>query len=238
MRELSKLEQKIVGQICTGTRLIGGILDEYLDDLVIVVDRDENKLDLRIKVPPNADRDKYIREKANFVTETIVIIINLLDYFREQGYLLTYYPAHGRTVKGYFVNEKNKDDYKNNPEAYTGWWFTDKEVQALFFQYLDIIFIASETLKQLHKDNYVTREQRRHRQSMRVAWSAIAVMLLIGLLGIFDNYADKDNTIKLDPFQFQSIKETVDNISTQLDTLNNSVNHQQTINDTTDKTMK
>lgn len=228
MRELSKFERELVIKICDDTRDIGGLLNDYLVGIVIAIDRDSDQIHLKMKLPPEIDitDTKYVENKAIYVTEIIVIIVNLLNYLTKEGYLTTYHPAHGISIKGNFVNIKERDNFNEHPDLYSSIWrFTDQGVKEMLFSYLDTLFIIPEILKDLVRNNFKTQEQIRHSQNLRVTWCSIMVAFLIGVIGLILTWqSNKDKTSKIDPNQFEIIQNRLNAISTHIDTLNKTLN--------------
>lgn len=66
MRELSQFERDLVKKLCDDTRDIGGLLNDYLDRVIIEIDRDTDQITLKFNVPPEADNtsSKYVIERA------------------------------------------------------------------------------------------------------------------------------------------------------------------------------
>jgi hypothetical protein len=240
MRELSKFEQDIVKKICVDVRDIGGLLNDFLKGIVVEIDRDNNQITLKIEVPAEAvnTNSTYVRERANYLTKKIVIIVNLLNYLTREGYLLTYFPAHGRSIKGHFVHKGDIEDFNKNPEKYsTHWQFTDEDVKIMLFNYLDISFITTETLIDLAKKNFKTQEQIRHSQNLKATWCGISIAFMIGVSGLLLTWnSNKDKFIQFDAKQFEIIQSKLNNISTHIDTLNKTL--KQNKSDTTNMTKK
>ena len=53
----------------------------------------------------------------------------------------------------------------------------------------------SEELKELVKDNFITKEEQRFKKQVRISWYAIALSFIIGIIGTCSNSSDKTETI-------------------------------------------
>lgn len=80
-------------------------------------------------------------------------------------------------------------------------------------KYTSGIFFISQTLKELVKDNFKSKEQKRHRNTMIAAWVAIALSILMGLVGLFQQPSDKITT------PLNSINKNISDISLKVDSI-------------------
>ncbi|MFG5858025.1 hypothetical protein LDB17_07490 [Dysgonomonas sp. Shenzhen-Wh21] len=80
-------------------------------------------------------------------------------------------------------------------------------------RYSSSFVYVSQTLKELVKDNFKSKEQKRHRNTMIAAWVAIALSILMGLVGLFQQPSDKITT------PLNSINKNISDISLKVDSI-------------------
>jgi hypothetical protein len=221
MREISDLEKHILDQICKERTHISKLLVDHIPNLIMKIDRDNEKVSLKILERPN--QRKSVIDTAVEQTEMIIYIIEFLLYLDERGYIMTGKFAHGTTIQGHFVTEENFRIYNQNQSDYTNWDFTDKEIEKYIFNYCDLTIFPSYVLKIFKKSGYRTKEDKRHHQTLFVSYFAILVSLLLGFWSIYQITLGDQPTKKQMDQLIVSVKniKIPDNLptSTQIDTL-------------------
>ncbi len=191
MRTLSKFERKVVKKLCEKHQIFGDLFEkDFLQDLIIELTNDtiNEKYEIKFLIKKEVlDSDELFWEKMREVTERIVQTINLLNYLKSQAYIFSFKVAHGFSVHGLIGLKEVVKDYQDNSAKYIETPYPDIKTYNFIFEYVDNVFASTEALKDYIKKGFRTKEQVRHRQILYVAWTAIFVTALIGLIGFFCN---------------------------------------------------
>lgn len=188
MRFLGEDEKKIVTKLSRdGYQFFSDLFDkDFLKDLIIKFTNDiiyeRYEIKFLIKKSSAGQNQQEVMEKA---TEKIVQTINLIEYLKSNAYLFSFKPAHRTPVEGTIGLKEVVADYQKNSENYVGMQYPDEKTYELIFEYLNIVFVSSEALRYYVKKGFRTEEQIRHRQNLIVAWVAIGISIVLGLIGIF-----------------------------------------------------
>jgi hypothetical protein len=189
MRTLSKFEKKVVAKLCEKHQHFGDIFEkDFLHGLIIEITNDNIHKDYEIKflIKKNKENSDVLHQKVMFeASEKIVQTINLLNYLKSEAYIFSFRPAHGFSVHGYIGLKEEIQDFENNRDKYVGIIFPDTKTYNFIFEFVDLIFVSTEALKDYYIKGYKTIEQIRHRQYMLATWIAIIISIIIGLFGIF-----------------------------------------------------
>jgi hypothetical protein len=188
MRTLSKSEKKVVKKICEKHQYFSDIFEnDFYDGLIIEITNDSSNDVQEIKFlfkKEDNHPNEYYSKKMNDATEKIVQTINLLDYLKSEAYVFSFKPAHGFSVHGYIGLKEIVQDYIVNSDKYVGMQYPDFKTYDFIFEFIDIIFCCTEALKDYVKCGFKTKEQIRHRQNLFLAWFAVIVSALLGIIGI------------------------------------------------------
>lgn len=190
MRPLGNYEKKIVKKLCENHQFFSDIFErDFLKDLIIEMTDDPVNCVHEVKfLMKNIDSHKgdYIKEKMYEATDLIVQTINLINYLDRQAYIYSFTPAHRRNVHTYIGLKETIQDYLENTDKYTGTLFSDSKSYGMFFEFTNVVFASTESLKDYYKSGYRTLEQKRHRQNVFISWAAIIISIIIGLIGVFN----------------------------------------------------
>jgi hypothetical protein len=184
MRSISELEKQIINRICDGQTHISTLLTDHIQNLILEVDRDTEKVTLILH---NSKDQKDLLSDATSQTEMIIYIIKFLLYLENEGYIMTGNFAHGRTVLGKYVTIENFDKYNQNQNDYTNWHFTDNKIEQYIFMYTDLTIFPSYLLKAFKKRNYKTKEDKRYIHILWISCIAIVTSWILGLWSIYQN---------------------------------------------------
>lgn len=182
----------------------------YLDNETVQISHANGHNPLTLYIDNKKYKDNAISERAFEITEKIVVIINLLKYL-EQNALITYFiPSHGRAFVGNFTKTMELYTYYQNHQGeFTGWWYTDEQTQKYLLDHTDYIIHPSEDLKTHVKNDYKTKEEKRHTQTLVATWAAIIISLFLGVAGIYQNSGDKIEEIKINERQKTEIIDAI-----------------------------
>lgn len=175
MRKFSKEEENILNQLINSNtlKLEGMILfDVFLEDYFfgdehnsnICVDSSTQKVFLSIKSDGIVERRKE--------TVRVIVLVNLLMNLVDLGMIS-------------FIGKQNEIKKCSGQKYNNTLVKIDQPISNFLLEKLGNFILPSEELKELVNNNFKNSEAIRHRQAMILAIIAIAVSLLIGLLGIF-----------------------------------------------------
>ena len=175
MRNFSKEEENILNQLISSNtlKLEGMILfDVFLEDYFfgdehnsnIYVDSGTQEVFLSIRSDDIVER----REE----TVRVIVMVNLLMNLMDLGIIS-------------FIGMQNEIKKCSGQQYNNTLVKIDQPISSFLLEKLGNFILPSEELKELVNNNFKNLEAIRHRQTMILAIVAIAVSLLIGLLGIF-----------------------------------------------------
>lgn len=188
MRGLSKSEKKIVKKLCDDQQYFSDLFQkDFLRELIIEINNDQiaNVQTIRflIRKDGRAANHNYSKELLE-ATDKVAQTINLLNYLESQAYIYSFKAAHGTTVLGYIGLKDVIADYHKNSEQFVGTPYPDLSSKEFILGNINIIFSATQALKDYVNNNYKTEDDLRHRQNMFVAWTAIALSVILSLISI------------------------------------------------------
>lgn len=189
MRPLSNSEKNVVKKLRDNDQYFCDIfVEDFLPDLIIEItndsDYDIHEIKILIK-RRETNSEEYFLKQIDKATRKIAQAINLLNYLKSEAYIFSYKPAHGINVQGFMGLKEIIKDYNVNPDKYERYKFPDKKLYDIIFEFIDIKFASTEALRDYVKNDFRTPDQIRHRQNIFIAWIAIIISLLLGLIGIF-----------------------------------------------------
>lgn len=175
MRNFSKEEKNILNQLINSNtlKIEGMILFEvFLEDYFFGDEHDSN-------IYVNSDtREVFLSIKSNDVvkrrkeTVRVIVMINLLMELMNLGIIS-------------FIGKENEIKKCSGQQYNNALVKIDQPISSFLLEKLGSFILPSEELRVLVNNNFKNSEEIRHRQTMILAIVAIAVSLLIGLLGIF-----------------------------------------------------
>jgi len=182
MRVISKLEKEIINRICEGYSHIGTLLTDHIENLVIEIDREKNHAFLifhkkRLK--------KSVNEMASLQFKNIVYIIKFLEYLEYEGYVVSGFFSHSRTLQGKIGIQENIEFFEEEISETIKCDFTDERIKQVFFDYYNKTIFPTHQLIHFQKRKFKTGEDIRHRQIVLISGIAIFISFLLGLWGIF-----------------------------------------------------
>jgi hypothetical protein len=188
MRIISNLERKIIDRICEGHTHISTILTDHIPNLILEVDTDQERISLLV---PQSRNQEEITRLATEQTEQIIYIISFLKYLVHEGYAISGFFSHGRVAHGMMGREAVLANYRANTASYVTWHFTDPRMVQYIFSFSDLTIMPIHQLVTFRRNGYRSPEDIRHSQIMKISFGAIFTALLIGAIGICQNFAQK-----------------------------------------------
>lgn len=176
-------------KLCENPQSFSNLLDEdFLQNFIIEITNDSIAKTYEIKILMKRRETysgKYYLKQIYEATYKIAEIINLLNYLNSEAYIFPFKSSHGITVHGFIGLKELYQDYEDNTDKYERYKFPDQKLKDIIFEFIDITFVSTEALKDYLKNDFRTPDQIMHRQNIIVAWIAIIISILLGLIGIF-----------------------------------------------------
>lgn len=186
MRVISNLEKKIINRICEGHTHISILLTDHIPDILLSIDKDNEKVELHLDKVTNENQEKLL-ENLSSQTEKIIYIIKFLLYLENEGYALTGYFSHGRYSKPKIGLPHLREKFDRDRESFFHLDFTDERMNKFIFTYSDLEIFPIHQLTEFKQNNYRTKEDIRHNQIITVTVIAIIISLLLGLTSLIQN---------------------------------------------------
>lgn len=95
MRSLNKEEQQFCDRILQGNgnnNYIGNIIDDKLDNVRIVMNRQNSSVQIRVTISSQNPTDEdfsYVKERNTEVCELILEVVNLIQLLEKEHYIMT-----------------------------------------------------------------------------------------------------------------------------------------------------
>lgn len=179
---ISDIESKIIDRICEGHTHMSTLLIDHIPDLILDINTDNYTIQLILK--KTTDQNELVA-KATSQTERIIYILKFVIQLEQEGLVTAGYFAHGRVVESKWVTQKNYDEYNKNKNDYTHWNFTDHRMEEFIFTYADQTILPIPKLLAFKKRGYKTKEDKRHRETVRISIVGIIIALLFGVWSIY-----------------------------------------------------
>ena len=156
--------------------------------------------------------DRIIKEVAD-VQELIAIIINLIVYLKNNGYIVPYEvtPDKWSEVHEFGQGIDKKLDLSSP--------FPDPEIVKLLIEYAFKEILPLEPLRDLEKHKFITPDERRFRAQNYITLFAIAVAILIGSAGILFNIISLKKQEALSIIQETNTKKAITPFVEKLDNI-------------------
>lgn len=168
LRRISNKETKYV--------FLNNIIDSWLSDVNIIIDTNAKSVNIYFaKEMLTDDIVKKLDEIENFIVETI----NIIDFFKNEGYILIYQGA--RQNSKYTMGQ-----LPVNIEL-TPMQLQDEALIELIIKYCKNQIFHTPALNEFIKDGFITKEEKRFRKNYHLTILAIICTFSIGIAGIILN---------------------------------------------------
>jgi len=190
MRDIynAKIEKQIIDRICNDDIFMGvhmsTLLTDHIPKLIISFNTIEHSVELLIK---QHEDTKESRKQFHFQTAKIIYIIKFILQLEDEGLITTGYFKHGRVREGLWITQETNEEYNKDKSNYAHWSFPDLRIQKFIFQYVDLTIIPTSNLLGFKNRGYRTKEDKRHDDTVIISYVGIALALIIGLLGFYQN---------------------------------------------------
>lgn len=215
MRSFSKIEKEFIAYLVKserGQRNVMSFLDSHLERTKIKLDFDAVTAEYRFEVEKASDEVfGWIINKTEDLQEIIAIILNLVVYLKDNGYIAPYKVTPEKWSKVHEFGRGVDDNLiLSSP-------FPDDELVKVLIEYAFKEIVPLEPLKDLGSNDYVTPEERRFRTQYRQALVGIVVAIVVGSAGIWFNYISIEKQESLSVAEDNKTNEIVKYLSKKID---------------------
>jgi len=205
MREFSEDERSIIRKLGEKDQFFSDLFEpKFLKDLIIRVVNDnlenEHVIELIVKDPENISPDEAsmkLGHRLPVITSTIARTVNVVQYLRSNSYIYSYNPAHGRVVESYIGLPDVIQEYRDHKDRFRVTRYPDDYTPRYIFEFLNLIFVATEALNEYAKRGYKTIIQQRHEETITMAKRAIGVSIILGLAAILTAFFYSNDLVVL-----------------------------------------
>lgn len=192
MKKFNTLERNYIHLINSTNEIGRSIIDIFDNDLTatrLTINKTDKTAVFKFELESNEPNDKesnWIITKIHELQYKIVILTNLIHYLENNGLLTSYIP-HSSVENEITFGQGAEDSVAVRHS------FSDSKIIDLIIQYIDKRLLPSVELKELEKHKFKSSEERKFFKEQLVAWIAIAISIILGLVGIFMNVFDESN---------------------------------------------
>ncbi|MDR2269485.1 MAG: hypothetical protein LBF27_01150 [Sphingobacterium sp.] len=212
MRLLSSLEKDLCNQIIKHAgpnNFIGNIIDKHLQNVCIVVNRNNNSVSLEFTIRnniPSREETNAIFEKLEEISMLTLQLVNLLQLLIKDGYIMMLKRSGNSQPIMRFGG-----CIGNMPSVpYT---FSDENITKLLLEYSDKEIYSTEEFKRFCEKGHIARDEQRFIRQITITQTALVITVLALLFNIYINlFYKKNNTVTLNNLQMQSIHESIEKI--------------------------
>jgi hypothetical protein len=184
MRRFSSQERKVLTIINNSNGLnFQTLLMEKIIDCNIRVSRKLNKVEmffLTKEFTPTQEELSKIEVINNELFERIFLAVSLVHYFKNEGLISLYQKSviPEETIIG------------TTPTTGLGLYtfLPDEFIKNLLLEYTDKMLLITTEFKNLARNNFISREEKRQIRANNLAWSGITIAIITSLVGFWYSY--------------------------------------------------
>lgn len=215
MRTFGDEEKQIIRKINTGKGFARNLINIFesiknLPHVRVRVDKTAMSADMMFECqgpqPTNSEIAYAIKEHQEII-EKIIVYLVLLKYLEKEELATFFEPTQkSQQVIVFGAGAANMPSFSMA--------INDATLINLLADYLNKEIVPAPALRHLEKNDFRSDEELRFTRQQRATWSAIAVTLLIGVMGIFNGYQSYS-------FQKVQAEQSTDGINEMMSTINN-----------------
>lgn len=183
-----------------------------LEGIRIRIDKASRKASFLFQInarEPSDDEFKWATERREQLTVLLLRYVNLFRYLEKEELAIFFNPTIDFEDPIIFGMGAENMDYATSS-------IDDQYIVDLLLAYVSKHVLASPSLRQLVSNDFLSDEEKRFRSMRNIQWAAIAVAILIGLLGIYFNIVQRINTVDYRPV-LKEIADSLDKIGKKID---------------------
>lgn len=215
MRSLSKIEKDIIIQLVNQPTTLENLLGNINKDLVLLVKKTEKQVALIKVTSKEGDKTDIANEFARFWLQRLLFIstlIKLLYYLEQNGYIISHLLTFEDDQPYYLGKLREKVNLQEISTPDNMYYFDDEFLIDQITKYSFRIIYATEELKLYYHNGFKTPEELRFKKSYTLAKTAIAISLIIGLLGFSISIINLRRPTKLDGYQYNEFIRHLDSL--------------------------
>ena len=219
MRLLNDTEKDFCKRILAGdgaNNFLGNIIDHRLGGVRISITKNPKRVKLLFSVrnqQPTAEESDNLPLRNNEVTTDILTAVNLIKLLEKENYIMLFNRATVSQNQMQFGQ-----GFANTP--YVESEIKDDVVSDLLIEYVEKEIFVTEEFREFCKNNYISREELRHRKEMNITRSALIVAIIALVINtVFSFIPRKSEKITINQEQMCPLMESLTTISDKLDKL-------------------
>ncbi len=183
MRSLNKEEQLFCKRILQGNgdnNYIGNIIDDKLENVRIVMDRQNSSVEIRVttstQIPSAIDFD-YVKKRNAEVCELILEVVNLIKLLEKEHYIMTLRRANQvQNPMSMGRGCANLSFIKSE--------IPDSNITKLLIEYCEKEIYITEEFRQFCNRGFIARDEQRFQKQINLTNGALIISILSLLINI------------------------------------------------------
>lgn len=187
MRSLNKEEQQFCNRILQGNgnnNYIGNIIDDKLDNVRIVMNRQNSSVQIRVTISSQNHTDEdtsYVIKRNTEVCELILEVVNLIQLLEKEHYIMTLRRANQ------FQNPMSMGrGIVNLPSISSD--IPDSNITNLLIEYCEKEIYVTEEFRLFCNRGFISRDEQRFQKQIKLTYGALKISILALLFNIGFNF--------------------------------------------------
>lgn len=177
MRSLNKEEQQFCDRILQGNgnnNYIGNIIDDKLDNIRIIMNRQNSSVQIRVTISSQNPTDEdfsYVKERNTEVCELILEVVNLIQLLEKEHYIMTLRRANQ------FQNPMSMGrGIVNLPCINSD--IPDSNITNLLIEYCEKEIYVTEEFRLFCNRGFISRDEQRFQKQIKLTYWALIISIL------------------------------------------------------------
>lgn len=177
MRSLNKEEQQFCDRILQGNgnnNYIGYIIDDKLDNVRIVMNRQNSSVQIRVTISSQNPTDEdfsYVKERNTEVCELILEVVNLIQLLEKEHYIMTLRRANQ------FQNPMSMGRGIVNLPCISS-DIPDSNITNLLIEYCEKEIYVTEEFRLFCNRGFISRDEQRFQKQIKLTYWALIISIL------------------------------------------------------------
>ncbi|MBW4766381.1 hypothetical protein KZO60_01380 [Prevotella nanceiensis] len=183
MRSLNKEEQQFCNRILQGNgnnNYIGNIIDDKLDNVRIVMNRQNSDVEILVTVSnqsPTAEDYNYAIKRYTEVFELILEVVNLIQLLEKEHYIMTIRRANQ-------VQSPMSMGRGCVTLPCIGWKIPDSNIANLLIGYCEKEIYVTEEFRLFCNRRFIARDEQRFQKQIKLTCGALIISILALLFNL------------------------------------------------------
>lgn len=177
MRSLNKEEQQFCNRILQGNgdnNYIGNIIDDKLDNVRIVMNRQNSSVQIRVTISSQNPTDEdysYVKKRNTEVCELILEVVNLIQLLEKEHYIMTLRRANQ------FQNPMSMGRGGVNLPCISS-DIQDSNITNLLIEYCEKEIYVTEEFRLFCNRGFIARDEQRFQKQIKLTYGALIISIL------------------------------------------------------------